>query len=326
MGTCFLSQLEALVDRLNASPSKTVALIPVYIGRSDRALRNEGHEPLSLQSWQDELHKSTAKALQPVELAEWLARAPGPAVLVDNSSSQALADQYPLILRRGINIVTPNKKSVSGEEALWDEIWSAARPAQSVSSSPGGGGQLFHESTVGAGLPIISTLNELVATGDTVRRIEGVFSGTLSYIFNSFMPADAAAGEAAGKFSDVVTRAKALGYTEPDPREDLNGLDVARKLTILARLGGLRVQSPTSFPVESLVPAGLEGAPSVDAFLQRLPDHDDLMDRWKREAAAEGKVLRYVGSIDFQTKQLTVGLQRCASLHLFSSALNIEYY
>ena len=128
----------------------------------------------------------------------------------------------------------------------------------------------------------------------------------MSFLFNSFAPV-AGGG---GKFSAEVKKAKELGYTEPDPRDDLNGLDVARKLTILARLAGLQVESPTSFPVQSLIPKPLESAKSGDEFLEKLCEYDDEMEKVKKEAEAEGKVIRFVGSIDVPTKDVKVGLEK----------------
>lgn len=140
---------------------------------------------------------------------------------------------------------------------------------------------------------------------------QGVFSGTMSFLFNSFQPL----GGGGGKFAAEVKKAKELGYTEPDPRDDLNGLDVARKLTILARIAGLPVESPTSFPVQSLIPKQLESACSGDEFLQLLPEFDAQMDQLKDEATKEGKVIRFVGSIDVPSKQVKVGLEKFDASH-----------
>jgi homoserine dehydrogenase len=224
-------------------------------------------------------------------------------VLVDNTSSADWAAQYPALVRAGISIVTPNKKAFSSELELWDGIWAAA------SNGVGSGGFVFHESTVGAGLPVLSTLRELVETGDRVTRVEGVFSGTMSYLFNTWNPTD---GEAGTPFSKVVRTARDLGYTEPDPRDDLNGLDVARKLTILARIAGLKVASPTSFPVQSLVPKELENVKSADEFLDGLVTFDDQIGNVKEEAKAEGKVVRFVGSVDVVKGDVKVGLEKYA--------------
>jgi len=213
-----------------------------------------------------------------------------------------------LFLKKGISIVTPNKKGFSGTYAAWTDIFSSAGSH---------GGYVFHEATVGAGLPVISTLKDLIETGDEVEKIEGVFSGTMSFLFNNFMSTDESDDSEAGmkKFSDEVKKAKELGYTEPDPRDDLNGLDVARKLTILARLAGLEVESPTSFEVESLIPKELESCKSGDEFLSRLPEFDGAMDKRKKDAEDSGRVLRYVGTIDMKKKELKVGIEALSRSH-----------
>jgi len=233
---------------------------------------------------------------------DYLSGSPHPVVLVDNTSSQDVADLYPSFLSKGISVVTPNKKAFSGSYKLWQDIFSAA------SSS---GAKVYHESSVGAGLPVISTLNELIDTGDKVTKIEGVFSGTMSFLFNSFAPV---AGQG-GKWSAEVKKAQSLGYTEPDPRDDLNGLDVARKLTILARIAGIPVESPESFPVQSLIPKELESCSSGDEFLEKLPEFDSQMEEVKAEAEKAGKVVRFVGSIDVASKSVKVGLEKFDASH-----------
>lgn len=249
-----------------------------------------------------ELADSTQKHLSLTEAISFLAAAPSKAILVDNTSSQDVADQYPQVLSKGISIVTPNKKAFSGSYKLWQDIFSAAASS---------GAKVYHESSVGAGLPVISTLKDLVDTGDEVTKIEGVFSGTMSFLFNSFAPTEGSGG----KWSAEVTKAKELGYTEPDPRDDLNGLDVARKLTILARLSGLPVETPTSFPVQSLIPKELESVASGDEFLQKLPEFDSQMEETKVAAEKEGKVVRFVGSIDVAKKEVKVGLEKFDRSH-----------
>lgn len=198
-------------------------------------------------------------------------------------------------------MVTPNKKGFSDDLSLWKDIFASAAEGKAL---------VYHESTVGAGLPVLSTLKDLVATGDEVTRIEGVFSGTLSFLFNTFAPAS---GASDAQWSAVVAQAKELGYTEPDPRDDLNGMDVARKLTILARIAGLEVSRPDSFPIESLIPAELASLPSsadgITQFMTRLPEFDAQMANIKDTAEKQGKVVRYVGSIDVAAKAVKVGLQ-----------------
>lgn len=300
VGRCFLSQLAQLTTRISKSPSAPTYLSLILLSRSSKLLISDSYKPLNLSSWESDLQSSTTPVLSPNEIADYLAKAPQKVILVDNTSNQDLADSYPLFLQKGISIVTPNKKAFSSSYDLWRSIFGAA------SNGTGTGGYVFHESSVGAGLPVISTLKDLVETGDEVQKIEGVFSGTMSFLFNSFMPV----GGGGGSFSAEVKKAKQLGYTEPDPRDDLNGLDVARKLTILARLAGLEVESPTSFPVQSLIPKELESAKSGDEFLERLHEFDGEMEKLKKEAADEGKVVRFVGSIDMAKKDLKVGLEK----------------
>lgn len=309
VGKCFLQQLSQLAARLSQQPLAPIYVSVILLASSKKLLLSPSHPQISphshisLSSWESELAASTTSPMKPAEMAAYLEKAPEKVILVDNTSNQEIADAYPLFLSKGISVCTPNKKAFSASLSLWKDIFSAA------SNGTGSGGTIFHESSVGAGLPVISTLKDLVETGDEVTRIEGVFSGTMSFLFNSFMPV----GGGGGAFSAEVKKAKELGYTEPDPRDDLNGLDVARKLTILARLAGLEVDSPTSFPVQSLIPKELESCQSGDEFLEKLPQFDPEMTKTKDDAAKEGKVVRFVGSIDVGKKDVKVGLEKYAS-------------
>ncbi|ROW08393.1 hypothetical protein VMCG_03331 [Cytospora schulzeri] len=300
VGKCFLSQLEQLAQR-RPDPK----LVLCYISTSSKSLYSSNYAPIDVPTALSQLQTSSVGAPPALpKVAEYLASVPAgaKAVLIDNTSSQDVAESYPLFLSRGVSIVTPNKKAFSGSYKLWQDIFSAASS---------GGAKVYHESSCGAGLPVISTLKDLVDTGDEVTRIEGVFSGTMSFLFNSFAPLEGAGGN----WSAEVAKAKDLGYTEPDPRDDLNGLDVARKLTILARLAGLPVESPTSFPVQSLIPKELESVASGDEFLQKLPGFDSQMEEVKTSAEKEGKVVRFVGSIDVASKQVKVGLEKFDRSH-----------
>ncbi|PSN66696.1 hypothetical protein BS50DRAFT_524067 [Corynespora cassiicola Philippines] len=303
VGKCFLSQLQHLASNLSRSPAAPTYLSLIWLSTSKKAIYYADYK--SLNNWEAELQASNTPPLPPQQLAEYLVKAPGKVVLVDNTSNQDVAESYPLFLKKGISIVTPNKKAFSSSYQLWTDIFSAA------SNGAGAGGYVFHESSVGAGLPVISTLKELVETGDQVTKIEGVFSGTMSFLFNSFQPTSGGGG----KFSAEVKTAKDKGFTEPDPRDDLNGLDVARKLTILARLAGLKVESPTSFPVQSLIPKELESCSSGDEFLARLPEFDGQMDELKAAAEKEGKVVRFVGSVDVPAGAVKVGLEKFDKSH-----------
>ncbi|KAH9963009.1 homoserine dehydrogenase-domain-containing protein [Russula dissimulans] len=245
-------------------------------------------------------------------------------VFVDNTASASVAETYPALLRAGVHVVTPNKKAFSGPQSLYDQIVDAGRE---------GGARFLHEATVGAGLPVLSTLKDLVATGDKVTRIEGVFSGTLSYIFNEF-----STGSADGpSFSTVVRTARDKGYTEPHPADDLNGADVARKLTILSRLllspstpsPNLLPEGYASVPTQSLIPPtlSLSSVPTGDAFLDALQAHDAHFSALRAEAAAQGggAVLRYVGVIDVNPENGSVSvrasLKRYPTTHPFATSL-----
>lgn len=303
VGKCFLAQLSQLASRLSRDPASPIYLSPILIASSKKTLVSPNYHHLSLSSWQADLESSSRGPMSASEVAAYLEKAPERVIVIDNTSNQEIAETYPTLLSKGISVCTPNKKAFSSDLKLYKAIYAAA------SNGAGSGGSVFHESSVGAGLPVISTLKELVETGDEVRRIEGVFSGTMSFLFNSFMPV----GGGGGSFSAEVKKAKELGYTEPDPRDDLNGLDVARKLTILARLVGLSVESPTSFPVESLIPKELESCQSGDEFLEKLPQFDEQMAKKKEEAQQEGKVVRFVGSIEVEKQDVKVGLEKYGS-------------
>ena len=301
MGKHFLNQLSLLTKTL---PNLSLILI----SRSNKSLSASLQNPISFQTWEQDLTASTAPALNPQEIIRFFKSTPGKYILVDNTSDQDIADNYPEFLRNEINIVTPNKKAFSSTLSLW-------RTIQNESYSPYAPylsrGLIYHESSVGAGLPIISTLKDLVSTGDEVQRIEGVFSGTMSFLFNQFAPVE----EKGGKWSEEVRKAKEMGFTEPDPRDDLNGVDVARKLVILARLVGLEVEGTDSFPVQSLIPKELEGVESGEAFMERLAEFDGWLEEVKDEASRKGKVVRFVGSVDVGENVVKVGLEKFDKSH-----------
>ena len=205
------------------------------------------------------------------------------AVIIDCTSSEEISSLYPEWMTAGIHVITPNKKGNSSKISYYQSL-QALSARNRV--------HYLYSTTVGAGLPVISTLKDLVQTGDVIHRIEGVLSGTLSYIFNT-VTLDK-------KFSDVVREAKTKGYTEPDPRDDLSGMDVARKLIILSREMGQTFEID-SVKVESLVPQGLRDLATADEFLSQLPKFDDEMREKIKKAESSGGVLRFVGVIEPNT-------------------------
>lgn len=289
VGKHFLLQL----SRLPTQPSL------IFLSRSTKNLFSEDYRPIELSLCERLLADSAQPVLEPAELRDYLRHAPGRTILVDNTSSQKISNAYPTFLASGVSIVTPNKKAFSSGLPLWQDIMSTVDLSLNKT-------MIYHESSVGAGLPVISTLKDLLATGDQIVKIEGVFSGTMSFLFNKFAPAS---GHSGAKWSQVVSEAKEAGYTEPDPRDDLNGMDVARKLTILARMTGLDIESPTCFPVQSLIPRDLESEETAEGFMKRLPEFDMQMEEHKEEATRDNKIIRYVGSIHTESREVNVGLQ-----------------
>ena len=162
---------------------------------------------------------------------------------------------------------------------------------------------------MGAGLPIIQTVRDLRETGDRIQAIEGVLSGTLSYLFNVW--------DGEQPFSALVRDAKAQGFTEPDPRDDLSGTDVARKLIILAREMGLDLEL-ADVELEGLVPESLRSA-TAEEFLARVPEADAAMRERFEAARARGKVLRYVGRLDADSRRATVGLVEVDRSHFLAN-------
>jgi aspartokinase/homoserine dehydrogenase 1 len=221
------------------------------------------------------------------------------AVIIDCTAEESVAERYAGWLERGIHVITPNKKAGSGPYDDYSVIREKGRH---------GGSHFFYETTVGAALPIISTLQELIDTGDEVRSIQGIFSGTLAYLFNVY--------DGSTPFSEIVRQALDSGYTEPDPRDDLSGTDVARKLIILARELG-RDTELGDFPVENLVPEALRDC-SIDEFLAALAEYDGKMEALYKAAEAEGKQLRYVGRLD-AAGNAAVGLESVDAEHPFSN-------
>jgi aspartokinase/homoserine dehydrogenase 1 len=294
VGRVLLAQIATQVERLRAL---NLDLRVRGIAGSKRMVLAE--TAIDLDHWTDQL----ASAGEPLDLAKFASHCQADyiphTVLIDCTASADVAANYQAWLRRGIHVVTPNKKANSGPLPYYQGMQEARRAA---------GTHYLYEATVGAGLPVIQTLRDLRETGDDITRIEGIFSGTLAYLFNVFDGTEA--------FSSIVKTAKQKGYTEPDPRDDLSGLDVARKLIILGREMGLTLEM-ADVQVEGLVPKALAGA-TVDEFMARLAEFDADMAATLADATKNQQVLRYVGRIDANGKA-TVGLTRLDAKHAFAN-------
>lgn len=211
-------------------------------------------------------------------------------IFVDNTADEKVAAFYEKILDSSISISTPNKIATSSGYLQYQRLKTIAAKR---------GVQFLYETNVGAGLPVISTLNDLITSGDRILKIEGVLSGSLSFIFNSF--------NGSRPFSGIVKEAREKGFTEPDPRVDLNGIDVRRKLIILARETGLPLEAE-DVKIENILPEALRTAVSVDDFFEGLEKADDYFEKLRNETAAEGKVLRMIASLEAGIA--TIGLKR----------------
>lgn len=200
-------------------------------------------------------------------------------VFIDNTASKLPATYYLDIFKSNISIVTCNKIANSGAYADYQSLHDAARKH---------GVDFFYETNVGAGLPIVRVLKDLMLSGDRLVKIEAILSGTISYIFNNFT------GDAS--FYDVVKKAQELGYTEPDPRDDLGGIDFMRKMLILARDAG-NVIEPTDVDLGAILPESCLSASSVDDFYTELLKADAYFTALKEKAEVEKKVIRYIGKL-----------------------------
>ena len=295
VGRVLLDQLASQSARL-ARDFKLDLRVRGLLSSKKMLLSDKG---VPLDSWQQDF----AAATTPADLAAFVEHVHVDylphTVIIDCTASGDVAKHYRDWLAAGIHIVTPNKKANSAAMADYRALHEARRV---------GGSHYLYEATVGAGLPVIQTLRDLRETGDEVSSIEGIFSGTLAYLFNVY--------DGSTPFSDIVRDAKQRGYTEPDPRDDLSGTDVARKLIILGREMGLALEM-SDVKIESLVPAGLEKG-SIDEFLAALPKHDDAMRQRFESARARGKVLRYVGRLTAEGAA-TVGVVELDQKHAFAN-------
>lgn len=295
VGKTLLRQMKEQIQTLRDEFQVELQIVAITGGRK-MLLSNDA---IDLDNWEEAYANGVPMDMDGFTQHVLNSQAPNQ-IIVDCSASEDVASHYKEWLSKGLHVVTPNKKANSGPLAYYKELRSIQRNSYT---------HYFYEATVGAGLPIISTLRSLLDAGDKVERIEGIFSGTLSYIFNTLEPGVA--------FSDIVAQAKEAGYTEPDPRDDLSGMDVARKVTILARECGLNLEL-SDVPIQSLVPEPLRDIESVDEFMKELPKFDGDILKQQEEAAAAGEVLRFVGVVDVKAGTGSVELRRYPVDHPFA--------
>jgi len=267
----------------------------VGISNSRKMVFNQ--EGIDLSKWQEQLENDgTAADLGSFIQAMQAMNLPN-CVFIDNTASKLPSTYYEDIFKSNISVVTCNKIANSGSYEQYKCLHETARKH---------GVDFFYETNVGAGLPIVRVLKDLMLSGDRILRIEAILSGTISYIFNNFK------GDAS--FYDVVKKAQELGYTEPDPRDDLGGIDFMRKMLILARDAGYPLES-ADVQLGNILPERCLQASTVDEFYTELLKAEDYFNQLKKDAEEQGKVIRYIGSLE--NGEVKISLQMVDEQHPF---------
>ncbi len=293
VGKTLLGQLAAQRDYLRKEFSLDINLAGLANSRK-MLLREDG---IDLDRWEEELEEKGVKTDIPAFIATIKTYNLRNSVFVDNTASGEIPGFYTDLLDASISVVASNKIGTSAEYSVYIKNRNLARK-RNVS--------LLFETNVGAGLPVIRTMNDLVQSGDRILRIEAVLSGTLNYIFNNFGPEKS--------FSETVREAMAKGLTEPDPSVDLKGDDVARKILILAREAGA-VMNIEDVVREDFLPEDCRTASSTEAFFDLLEKHNADFDRIREKAEKEEKVLRFVA--EYYEGKASIGLKKIDRMHPF---------
>ena len=293
IGKALLEQLQGQENYLSKYKALKINLVGVMNSRK-MLIDPQG---ISLDSWENE-RDSKGKKSEIWEFVEEAKRLNLPnSVFADCTANKEIHNFYLGLFEANISVVTPNKVANSGRYEDYALLHRTALVK---------GVKFLYETNVGAGLPVINTLQGLISSGDRFEKIEGVLSGTLSYIFNNF--------KAGVKFADIVQEAKVKGYTEPDPREDLSGMDVARKILILGREIGLRLE-PEDVTIEKLLPENCEKAPTVDDFFKELEVSNAYFEAMVNEAEAKGEVLRFIATLE--NNKINIGVKSIGKTHPF---------
>ncbi|MDZ7778789.1 MAG: bifunctional aspartate kinase/homoserine dehydrogenase I [Gemmatimonadota bacterium] len=282
VGRALLMQLDRMAGRLEEE--RGIALRLAGVANSSRSLRSLDGIPFAEAV--DRLAESSAPATALVDAAR--SDRAALRVFVDCTADANLPNAYRDLLDAGVSVVAANKRGFSGTQADYRRI-RELRPGRA---------RAFLETTVGAALPVLSTLEDLRATGDRIVAIEGVLSGTLSFLFNEIMTGR--------RFSEVVREARDRGYTEPDPRDDLSGQDVLRKLVILARESGWEIE-PEEVRLEPILPGEGWDEGSVETFMERLPEVDGYFEDMREKALDEGRRLCHLGAVGEDAARVWVG-------------------
>ncbi|MCH5288705.1 MAG: bifunctional aspartate kinase/homoserine dehydrogenase I [Treponema sp.] len=274
IGGALLDQIRDQQEKLRA---QNVDIKVVAISTLDGMLLDGNG--LNLSTWREDIGKTARKPSVDDILAFVREAKPLNPVFVDCTASYDLPERYLDILAAGMHVATPNKRANSMSMDFYRRLRTVANEAHR---------RFLYETNVGAGLPIIDTLQNLFKSGDTLTGFNGIMSGSLSYIFGKL--------DEGRKFSEAVLEAKELRYTEPDPRDDLKGTDVARKALIIAREAGMDIEL-ADITMRSIFPPDFDLGGTTEEFLQRLPQVDAYFEQKMAELRQAGKVLRMGASI-----------------------------
>ena len=268
------------ISRQNEKLVRNHALKINIVGMTNSRKMIFDEDGLDLKNWKDVLAEKGEKASIDGFAEKMFKLNLQNSVFVDCTSNTDVVNVYQDVLKHSISIATPNKLASSGDIDLFKRLKNLALKNDV---------KFWYETNVGAGLPVITTLNDLKNSGDKILKIEGVLSGTLSYIFNAYVKGT--------KFSDIVRQAKENGYTEPDPRDDLNGMDVARKILILAREAGIDLDLE-DVAVENILPKSCLEATSIESFFDELERSNDHFEYMRSEAEKAGMALRFIAKME----------------------------
>ena len=293
VGKAFLEQINAQKEFL--ADAFKISLNICGLSNSRKMLLSE--EAIDLDNWEAVLDeqgepmtpKGFVQKMEEMNLRN--------SIFIDSTASNKIPNLYEEILTNSISVVTPNKVACSSDFDTYLGLKKTATKYQA---------RFLFETNVGAGLPVISTVSDLLKSGDRIYKIQAVLSGTLNFLFNEY--------DGTQKFSDIVKQAKEEGYTEPDPRIDLSGVDVMRKILILARESGYKLELD-DIENESFVPEECMNTDSIEEFYDKLDEYDHVFQDLYKKANAEGKRIKYVASFD--NRKARTGLESFSMEHPF---------
>lgn len=293
VGKTFLAQIQKQHDFL--SKAFKINLNVAGLANSKKMYFSE--KSIDLENWEEFLDKKGEK----MSLDKFTDKMAGMnlrnSIFIDCTASNNIPKLYEKVLMSSISVVTPNKVACSSDFNTYLGLKKTATKYRA---------RFLFETNVGAGLPVVSTVSDLLKSGDRIYKIQAVLSGTLNFLFNTY--------NATQKFSDVVKEAKAAGYTEPDPRLDLSGVDVMRKILILARESGYKLEL-NDIENTSFVPEECMNTDSLEAFYDKLDEYDEIFQNIYKKADLEGKRIKYVAT--FENGKAKTGLESFSSDHPF---------